>query len=132
MSRLKILPSLYLKKSKGKGLGVFSTETIPAKRVVEKSSVIVMSPEDRKHVEKTFLQNYIFEWAEDNKSCCLALGYISMYNHSFEANCEYIMDFEKQTMVIKTLREIKEGDELTINYNGEWNNKNELWFEVID
>lgn len=132
MSKLKLLPSLYLKKSKGKGLGVFSSETIPAKRVVEKSSVIVMSPEDRKHVEKTFLQNYIFEWAEDNKSCCLALGYISMYNHSYEANCEYIMDFEKQTMVIKTLREIKKDDELTINYNGEWDNKNELWFDVLD
>lgn len=130
MSKLKIHPSLYISKSKGKGLGVFSTEDLPARKVIEKSSVIVMSPEDRKHIEKTFLQNYIFEWADDNKSCCMALGYISLYNHSYAANCEYIMDFDKNTMVIKTLRTIKAGDELTINYNGEWDNKNEVWFEV--
>jgi len=127
-----MLPSLYIKKSKGKGLGVFSTEDLPARKVIEKSSVIVMSPEDRVHIEKTFLQNYIFEWGDDNKSCCMALGYISMYNHSYEANCEYIMDFDKKTMVIKTRRAIKAGEELTINYNGDWDNKNELWFDVLD
>lgn len=132
MTRLKMLPSLYIKKSKGKGLGVFSTEDLPARKVIEKSSVIVMSPEDRVHIEKTFLQNYIFEWGDDNKSCCMALGYISMYNHSYEANCEYIMDFDKKTMVIKTRRAIKAGEELTINYNGDWDNKNELWFDVLD
>lgn len=129
--KFKISDDLHLSKSKGKGLGVFTKNNIPSKRVVEKSCVLVFTPEERKLLEGTTLHNYIFEWNEDNKSCCVALGYISMYNHSYTSNCEYIMDFETKTMVIKTVRAIKAGEELTINYNGEWDNATELWFDVI-
>ena len=129
--KFKISDDLYLSRSKGRGLGVFTKSDISAKRVVEKSCVLVFPPEERKLLEKTGLHNYIFEWEDDNKSCCVALGYLSMYNHSFKSNCEYIMDFEKKTMVIKTVRAIKAGEELTINYNGEWDNENELWFDVL-
>jgi SET domain-containing protein len=40
------------------------------------------------------------------------------------------MDFEEETIQIKTVRKIKAGDELTINYNGDWNNKKPVWFQA--
>jgi SET domain-containing protein len=40
------------------------------------------------------------------------------------------MDYDTQTMFIKTVRAIKPGEELTINYNGDWNNKKKVWFDV--
>lgn len=129
--KLEIADALYLSKAKKKGLGVFTKVDIPPRKIVEKSSVLVLPPSERKLVEETALQNYIFEWGEDEKSCCVAFGYISMYNHSFTSNCEYEMDYDKNIMTIKTVRAIKAGEELTINYNGEWDNDNELWFEVI-
>ena len=42
------------------------------------------------------------------------------------------MDFEEDTIQIKTVREIQAGEELTINYNGDWNDKKQVWFETID
>ncbi len=131
MKKLKIADSLFLAESEGKGLGVFTKKSIPAKKIVERSIVLAFDPKQRKLLEQTDLHNYIFEWEEDNKSCCLALGYISMYNHSYDANCEYIMDFEAKTVVIKTVKDLKAGQELTINYNGEPKNDTPVWFDAL-
>ncbi|MGZ8553071.1 MAG: SET domain-containing protein-lysine N-methyltransferase, partial [Chitinophagaceae bacterium] len=62
--------------------------------------------------------------------CCMALGYVPMYNHSYKSNCEYEMDFEEQLIRVKTMRFIKEGEELFINYNGDWNDSKPVWFEA--
>ena len=104
------------------GRGVFTSESIPKNTIIEISPVIVMSSEDRKLLDKTPLHNYIFEWGEKKNQCCMALGYVPVYNHSYKSNCEYEMDFEKEIITVKTIRFIKEGEELFINYNGDWNN----------
>lgn len=129
--KLRVHPALFISETKQRGRGVFTKKDFPPSKVIEKSSVLVLPPEQRKLIEQTDLQHYIFEWEDDNKSCCVAFGYISMYNHSYEANCEYEMDFEKRQMLIRTLRAIKEGEELTVNYNGDGDKDNELWFDVI-
>ena len=121
---------LYLKKITTKGRGVFTKEKIDANMVIEKSPVIVMTAEDRVLLDKTLLHDYIFEWGINKDKCCMALGLVPMYNHSFESNCEYFMDFEEETIQIKTIRVISKGEELTINYNGNWNDNKKVWFEV--
>ena len=60
----------------------------------------------------------------------MALGYIPVYNHSYNSNCEYFMEFEKGTMYVKTVKEIKSGEELTVNYNGNFNNRKKVWFDA--
>jgi SET domain-containing protein len=125
-----ILDFLQPAESQGKGRGVFARGPVEADTVVECSPVIVMSAEDRTHLDKTLLHDYIFEWQPEGRNeCCVALGYLSLYNHSFASNCEYFMDYETQTMSIKTVRDIEAGEELTINYNGDWNDESPLWFE---
>jgi SET domain-containing protein len=89
-----------------------------------------MSGEDRLHLDKTLLHDYIFEWGDDSSQCAMALGLIPMYNHSYEANCEYEMYFSKQVITVKTMREIEAGEELFINYNGDWNNRTPVWFPL--
>jgi len=127
---LMIYQSLYIDKSVDKGRGVFTNETIQANTIIEISPVIVMSGEERILLDQTLLHDYIFEWGQDSKQCCMALGYIAVYNHSYHANCEYEMDFEQSIIKIKTNREIKAEEELFINYNGDWNNGKKTWFEV--
>jgi uncharacterized protein len=117
-------------KKKGRGRGVFARKNLPANTTIEIAPVIVISPEERKQIEKTLLHNYIFEWGTDRKQCCMALGYVSLYNHSYVSNCEYEMDFKRQLITIRTVQKILVGEELMINYNGEWNNETEIWFEV--
>ncbi|MGQ0738514.1 MAG: SET domain-containing protein [Bacteroidota bacterium] len=123
------LPFLFIAPTSAMGRGVFSSESIEAGTVVEISPVIVMSAEDRKQLDKTPLHDYIFEWGDNKEQCCMALGYAAVYNHSYESNCGYEMDFEQEQISIKTVRNIRAGEELFINYNGDWNDKKPVWFE---
>ena len=125
-----IFEGLYIEKSNGKGRGVFTKQTIPANTIIEESPVIVMSAEERIILDQTRLHDYIFEWGRDSKQCCMALGYVPVYNHSYRSNCEYEMDFENEIIKIKTIRLIESGEELFINYNGDWNNAKKIWFDV--
>jgi len=61
----------------------------------------------------------------------MALGYVPIYNHSYESNCEYEMDFEGQMIKIIAMRNILKGEELFINYNGTWNDAKPVWFDVV-
>jgi SET domain-containing protein len=124
-----ILPILEIKSSPKRGRGVFATQNIKEKIVIEISPVIVLSAKERKIVEQTLLFDYIFEWGENKKKACVALGYISLYNHNYEANCEYEMDYKKRIMTITTVRAIKKGEELFVNYNAAPNDKTKVWFD---
>ena len=122
---------LILKPTLNKGRGVFTTQKIVKNTVIENAPVIVMSAEDRKILDKTLLHDYIFEWGINKDKCCMALGLVPIYNHSYQSNCEYFMDFENESIEVKTTREIEKGEELTINYNGDWDDGKKVWFEVV-
>jgi SET domain-containing protein len=89
-----------------------------------------MSHSDRTLLDKTLLHDYIFEWDSSKQQCIMALGYVPLYNHSYRSNCEYEMDFESEEITIKTVRDIPQGEELTINYNGDWDDATPVWFDV--
>jgi len=125
-----ILPSLYIAETKLMGRGVFTSADIDEGTVVEESPVIVMSKGERKLLDQTLLHDYIFEWGEKKDECCMALGYIAVYNHSYRSNCEYEMDFNREMILIRTVHFIKAGEELFINYNGNWNNNKPVWFDT--
>ncbi|MEO8719788.1 MAG: SET domain-containing protein [Ginsengibacter sp.] len=121
---------LQIKKTDTKGRGVFTETCIDKDTIIEESPVIVMSAEERIILDKTLLHDYIFIWGSLEDRCCMALGYVAVYNHSYESNCEYFMDFDNEIMQIKTIRKIDAGEELTVNYNGDWNNKKPVWFKT--
>ena len=123
-------PYLFVDDTGEKGRGVFTHERIPANTVIEIAPVIVMEFSDREHLDKTLLHDYIFEWGKEKDKCAMALGLIPIYNHSYKSNCEYFMDFEDSSIMVKTVRVIENGEELTINYNGAWNGGKKVWFDV--
>ena len=124
-------PDIYIANAESKGRGIYCKTDLPADVVIEIAPVIVMSEDDRKLLDKTLLHDYIFEWTPDGaRRCCMALGYVPIYNHSYTSNCEYVMNYEEQTISILTMRPIPAGEELTINYTGDWDDKAPVWFEV--
>ncbi len=125
-----IQPFLFIAPAITMGRGVFTDALIEAGTVIEIAPVIVMSAADRQKLDETLLHDYIFEWGEQKNECCMALGYVPVYNHSYTSNCEYEMDFETQTITIKTVKQVQAGEELFINYNGNWNDPKPVWFEV--
>ncbi|HET8572891.1 MAG TPA: SET domain-containing protein-lysine N-methyltransferase [Edaphocola sp.] len=128
--RLFVHPRLIVLEIPGKGLGVFTRTAMGEGEVVEISPVLVMPPEARTLLDQTALHDYIFEWGWESRQCCVAWGYISLYNHSYTANCEHFMDFDNNIIMIRTVRAIDAGEELTINYNGAWNETRPVWFDV--
>lgn len=124
------MPYLFVDDTSEKGRGVFTNERIAANTVVEIAPVIVMPKTDREHIDKTLLHDYIFEWGYEKDKCVMALGLVSIYNHSYQSNCEYYMDFGADLMMVKTVRAIGKGEELTINYNGDWNDGKRVWFDA--
>jgi len=125
-----ILPNLFIAPASGMGRGVFTSADIDKGTVIEISPVIVMTREERKLLDQTLLHDYIFEWGVDPKGCCMALGYIPLYNHSYRANCEYEMDYAQQVITVKSVRFIRAEEEVCINYNGDWNNETPVWFDA--
>jgi uncharacterized protein len=124
------LDFVYVGKSRKYGRGIFTEKPIKAGTIIETAPVIVMNPKERKLIDQTLMHDYIFEWGDDRKECCMALGYVPLYNHAYISNCEYEMEFKKQLITVKAVRDIEAGEQLFINYNGEPNNDTPVWFDM--
>lgn len=123
-----ILSSLYIADTEKMGKGVYTAAAIKENMIIEISPVVVMTAAERKLLDQTRLHDYIFEWQTELNKCCMALGYVAVYNHSYNSNCEYEMDYETELITVKTTRNIEAGEELFINYNGDWNDQTPVWF----
>lgn len=121
---------LYIADSEKGGRGVFTKKNIAEGTTIEISPVLVFNVKDRHLIEKTYLTNYVFEWGNSKRLRALGMGYISMYNHSYDANCQYEMYYEHNNMHIITVKPIAKGQELFINYNGWPDNKKLVWFDA--
>ncbi len=123
--------ALFISNTDNKGRGVYTKTALQADEIIEVAPVIVMSGEERTLLDKTLLHDYIFEWQPEGKQmCCMALGWVPVYNHAYNSNCEYFMEYDTDTIYIKTVRNIEAGEELTINYNGDWDDIQPVWFDV--
>jgi hypothetical protein len=126
-----IQPYLHILPTEKRGNGVFTSQSIAKGTVIEIAPVIVMGAADREFLDKTLLHDYIFEWGSEKSQCCMALGYVPIYNHSYKSNCIYEMDYQHNQISIIAVSNINKGEELFINYNGDWNDPQPLWFDAI-
>lgn len=123
-----LLP-ICVKETEKYGRGIFATRDIKKDELIE-ASPIVLSPESEwKYLGKTKLFYYCFYWGEDT---AIALGYGSLINHSYSPNATFYNNEDNLTIDFYALVDIKAGEEITINYNGEIDDKSELWFDVIE
>jgi uncharacterized protein len=125
-----ILQGIYIAPGGSGGRGVFTSLAIGRGTLIESSPVIVMTAADRRLLDQTLLHDYIFEWGENKDHCCMALGYVAVYNHSYQSNCEYEMDFENRLIAVKAIAAIMPGQELFVNYNGDWDDPKPVWFDT--
>ena len=122
--------SIEVKRIKGKGRGVFARRLIRKGEVIERVPMLVLSSEDFENgLAGTLLANYCFAWGRNTVG--LALGYGSIYNHSYKPNARYD-DVGPQTKEFTALRDIPPGAEITVNYNGEPKSRTAVWFEVVE
>lgn len=70
-------------------------------------------------------EGYVFNWGES--STALALGFGSLYNHSFTPNATTLETADE--LVITALRDIDPGEEIFINYTG--TDTSGVWFDDL-
>ncbi|MGI8315218.1 SET domain-containing protein [Halobacillus mangrovi] len=107
--------------------GVFATKTIKKDELIHEAPVIPYPNEEHEHIEKTMLADYMFEYGENHTA--LLLGYGMMFNHSYKPNADYRINFDNHTFEFFAHKDIKQDEEIFINYNGEVENDTPLWFD---
>ncbi len=123
------IPYLYIASSNIDERGVFSSESIPKGSVIEICAVIIIPKEEMEDLKKTALYNYYFDWDEEEHNGAIALGYGSLYNHAYQPNAEYVLDYNMNTITFYAYKNIEVGEEITINYNGDPANQAKVWFD---
>jgi uncharacterized protein len=119
---------VYIAESPGKGRGVFAGQPIPAGALIERAPVIVIPTGQWERVDKTVLFDYFFAWGDHS---AIALGYGSLYNHSYQPNARHVKLLAQQIIEFYTLRTIAPGEEILINYNGDPADDSPLWFHAL-
>ena len=123
------VPFLFITESNLGGRGVFTGEPLEAGDLIEICPVIVLPEKDLPVIHTTKLHDYYFLWGDDQQQCAIALGYGSLYNHAYEPNARYLLDYEHQTIDFYCIKNIAAGEEITVNYNGEPEVKTLVWFD---
>lgn len=112
------------------GRGVFAKCDIQKDELIERCPVIEVSATDTANLNESALVTYFFYWGKDKNQTLIALGFGSLYNHSYQPNAIYKVNHQEKIMDFIALKDIKKDEEITINYKqGNQKNKNPLWFE---
>lgn len=127
----KVPGGLVIKYSKNKGRGVFAVKDFEKNEVIERAPIILLNEKDSALCEKSKLDTYIFAWKKKYDGA-IALGYGSLYNHSYNPNSSYSHDYKRKEIVFRSFRNIKKGEELTVNYNRNPEDRSPInWIKTI-
>lgn len=120
--------AVEVRRTRNKGRGVFARRRIAEGEVFETCPVLVL-PARTIEDFSVGVGPYVFLWGRG--TVALALGYGSLYNHSFEPNARY-EDVRGPTKLFVAIRDVLAGEEITVNYNGEPGDRSPVWFEVAE
>ncbi len=107
------------------GRGVFASSPIPAGDVFHTAHLLVFPADEQPALEGTIAAHYVFHIADEppasedqppRQVTGLAMSPISFINHSATCNVAFQVFPETQTIDFRSLRDIAEGEELTIDY----------------
>jgi SET domain-containing protein len=121
---------LVVRDTEIKGRGVFAQRDFELGEIIDIANVIVIPKQQVKLITHTVLCNYYFGW--HGESGAIALGYGSLFNHSYQPNALYVKKFDQQVIEIIAYKYIREGQEITINYNGQVDDLTPIWFDVAE
>ena len=124
------IPGLYTADSELGGRGVFTAINIAKGNMIEIAPVLVIPKDQVALLHQSVLHDYYFRWGENLEEGAIALGFGSLYNHSFWPNLTFELDFGNRTIDFYAYRDIAAGEELTFNYHGNEEDTRPLWFDV--
>jgi SET domain-containing protein len=119
---------VYVKPSPTHGLGVFARAERRPGALLEVSPVLVVRRNQVLALRETMLFAYYFWWPKN--AVAIALGYGSLYNHSYRPTARFDLDIEQGVILFTAIRPIQQDQEITINYNGDPGDATPVWFDL--
>lgn len=117
-----------VRRSGRKGRGVFARRPIRKGTIIERAPIILLPVgEVFGNAPRTKLADYVFVWGKD--TVAVALGYGSLYNHSYQPNALYY-SAGSRIQIFKAIRDIQAGEEITVNYNGTPKSRRRVGFRI--
>jgi len=111
-----------------RGRGMFARRKFLKGELIERAPVIALNEKQWPFAQKTILSDYAFDWGEHDEQAAIALGYVSIYNHSYSPNAQLEELLDELMMEVVAIRDIEPDEEITINYNGDPAKQDPLWF----
>jgi hypothetical protein len=113
----------------GMGRGVFATSAIPQGTLIDRCVTWELSAADRERLDQTSIGGHWFDHPEKPDSALLALGLLSVLNHSREPNAaiKWVKLSVGWIAEVEALTDIGSGDQILINYGM---SDEELGFDV--
>lgn len=110
--------------------GVFARCNIKKGEVIEKCPVILVSRHDTSNLSESILVTYFFYFGKSKEQLAIALGFGSIYDHSYQPNATYKIKAREKIIEFSAIKDIRKDEEITVNYNfGNPKDKTPLWFE---
>jgi len=134
MNKLITSDKIYIRQSRiaNAGRGVYARRDIKKDEIIEKCPIIEVPKHDVANLRESILVTYFFYFGKNKERLIIALGFGSIYNHTYEPNATYKIKHTEKTIDFIALNDIKKDDEITVNYNyGNPKDKSPLWFEAI-
>ena len=109
----------YLKTTEEMGRGLYALYDLPKGRLLFTAELLVLSEKDTTTVNETDLKHYTFKY--NDKQDCLVLGDGEIFNHGACPNIGYLIkEYDnRKAMFFYTLSDIKQNEQLTIDYNAD-------------
>lgn len=133
MKKLFTSDKVYIRQSRilNAGRGVYARRDIKKDEIIEKCPVIEAPKHDMSNLRESILVTYFFYFGKNKERLAIALGFGSIYNHTYKPNATYKIKHTEKTIDFIALSDINKDDEITVNYNyGNPKDKSPLWFEV--
>lgn len=115
---------------RGKGRGVIAARDVAKGEVIDRSPVLVLPGDEWPHLLETAISRYVFTWRDGTDDTAMVLSRCSFLNHSYTPNAYAQRLLREREMEFVALRDIAEGEEITINYNGDPDNRAPVGFTV--
>ena len=112
---------IKLQKSNTHGIGVFCSKQISRGEIIEQCSFLVIQNHRNKPLHVFIDHAYVWPKSVNWREYVLVMGYGSFYNHSSEPNVDWITKENENIFEYFAIKDIKEGEELFINYGMEIN-----------
>ncbi len=134
MKKLPTPDRVYIAKSKivEAGRGVFAKRSLKKGEIIEQCPVIEIPKNDVSNLGASILINYYFYFGHKKEKLAIALGFGSLYNHSYNPNATYKTKSKEKRIDFIAIKNIQKDEEITVNYNfGDPLDTSPLWIKDI-